>query len=305
MDKIEEALLAEVADLHGVPEGAYNIRRNGESAGRRTTENIDIVTKTDRPGIEVHIKPGTVNESVHIPVLLTATGLNELVYNDFFIGENCDITIVAGCGIHNDGSEKSEHSGVHTFYIGKNARVRYVEKHFGSGEGTGERVMNPKTVAYLDEGAVCRMENTQIRGVDSTVRNTRCVCKAGSELIITEKLLTHGRQKAESRMDVILKGEGARAQLVSRTVAQDESEQIFYPNVEGDAACFGHVQCDSIIMDKAKVRSVPAITANHVDAQLIHEAAIGKIAGDQILKLMTLGLTEEEAEQEILNGYLK
>ena len=305
MDKIEEALLAEVADLPGVPEGAYNIRRNGESAGRRTTENIDIVTKTDRPGIEVHIKPGTVNESVHIPVLLTATGLNELVYNDFFIGENCDITIVAGCGIHNDGSEKSEHSGVHTFYIGKNARVRYVEKHFGSGEGTGERVMNPKTVAYLDEGAVCRMENTQIRGVDSTVRNTRCVCKAGSELIITEKLLTHGRQKAESRMDVILKGEGARAQLVSRTVAQDESEQIFYPNVEGDAACFGHVQCDSIIMDKAKVRSVPAITANHVDAQLIHEAAIGKIAGDQILKLMTLGLTEEEAEQEILNGFLK
>ena len=305
MDKIEEALLAEVADLHGVPEGAYNIRRNGESAGRRTTENIDIVTKTDRPGIEVHIKPGTVNESVHIPVLLTATGLNELVYNDFFIGENCDITIVAGCGIHNDGSEKSEHSGVHTFYIGKNARVRYVEKHFGSGEGTGERVMNPKTVAYLDEGAVCRMEPTQIRGVDSTVRNTRCVCKAGSELIITEKLLTHGRQKAESRMDVILKGEGARAQLVSRTVAQDESEQIFYPNVAGDAACFGHVQCASIIMDKARVRSVPAITANHVDAQLIHEAAIGKIAGDQILKLMTLGLTEEEAEQEILNGFLK
>ncbi len=305
MDKIEEALLAEVADLHGVPEGAYNIRRNGESAGRRTTENIDIVTKTDRPGIEVHIKPGTVNESVHIPVLLTATGLNELVYNDFYIGENCDVTIVAGCGIHNDGSEKSEHSGVHTFYIGKNARVRYVEKHYGSGEGTGERVMNPKTVAYLDEGAVCRMENTQIRGVDSTVRSTRCVCKANSELIITEKLLTHGRQKAESRMDVILKGEGARAQLVSRTVAQDESEQIFYPNVEGDAACFGHVQCDSIIMGTAKVRSVPAIAANHVDAQLIHEAAIGKIAGDQILKLMTLGLTEEEAEQEILNGFLK
>ena len=305
MDKIEEALLAEVADLHGVPEGAYNIRRNGESAGRRTTENIDIVTKTDRPGIEVHIKPGTVNESVHIPVLLTATGLNELVYNDFYIGENCDVTIVAGCGIHNDGSEKSEHSGVHTFYIGKNARVRYVEKHYGSGEGTGERVMNPKTVAYLDEGAVYRMENTQIRGVDSTVRSTRCVCKANSELIITEKLLTHGRQKAESRMDVILKGEGARAQLVSRTVAQDESEQIFYPNVEGDAACFGHVQCDSIIMGTAKVRSVPAIAANHVDAQLIHEAAIGKIAGDQILKLMTLGLTEEEAEQEILNGFLK
>lgn len=305
MNKIEEALLEQVADLHGVPEGAYNIRRNGESAGRRTTENIDIVTKTDRPGIEVHIKPHTVNESVHIPVLLTATGLNELVYNDFYIGEGCDITIVAGCGIHNDGDQKSEHSGIHTFYIGKNARVRYVEKHYGQGEGTGERVMNPKTVAYLDEGAVCRMENTQIRGVDSTNRTTRCVCKAGSELLITEKLLTHGRQTAESRVDVILNGEGAKAQLTSRTVAQDESVQVFYPNVEGNAACFGHVQCDSIIMGQAKVRSVPAITANHVDAQLIHEAAIGKIAGDQILKLMTLGLTEEEAEEEILNGFLK
>ncbi len=305
MNKIEETLLEQVADLHGVPEGAYNIRRNGESAGRRTTENIDIVTKTDRPGIEVHIKPHTVNESVHIPVLLTATGLNELVYNDFFIGEGCDVTIVAGCGIHNDGDQKSEHSGVHTFYIGKNARVRYVEKHYGQGEGTGERVMNPKTVVYLDEGAVCRMENTQIRGVDSTRRTTRCVCKAGSELLITEKLLTHGHQTAESKVDVILNGEGAKAQLTSRTVAQDESVQVFYPNVEGNAACFGHVQCDSIIMGNAKVRSVPAIAANHVDAQLIHEAAIGKIAGDQILKLMTLGLTEEQAEEEILNGFLK
>ncbi len=305
MDKIEAALLAEVADLHGVPEGAYNIRHNGQAAGRKTTENIDIVTKTDKPGIEVHIKPGTKNESVHIPVLITATGLNELVYNDFFIGEGADVTIVAGCGIHNAGSQKSEHSGVHTFYIGKNARVRYVEKHYGQGEGTGERVMNPKTVAYLDEGASCHMETTQIRGVDSTSRTTRCVCKAGSEIVMTEKLLTHGKQRAESKVDIILNGEGARTQIISRSVAQDESVQVFYPRVEGNAACFGHVQCDSIIMGKAKVRSVPEISANDVDAQLIHEAAIGKIAGDQILKLQTLGLTEEEAEQEILNGFLK
>ncbi len=305
MDKIQEALLAEVADLHGVPEGAYNIRANGEAAGRRSTENIEIVTKEDKPGIEVHIKPGTKNESVHIPVLITATGVNELVYNDFYIGEGADVTIVAGCGIHNAGSEKSEHSGIHTFYIGKNARVRYVEKHYGQGEGTGERVMNPKTVAYLDEGASCRMETTQIRGVDSTERTTRCVCKAHSELIMTEKLLTHGKQRAESRVDIILNGESARTQITSRSVAQDESVQVFYPRVEGNEACFGHVQCDSIIMDSAKVRSIPEISANHVDAQLIHEAAIGKIAGDQILKLQTLGLTEEEAEQEILNGFLK
>lgn len=305
MDKMEQALLEEIADLHGVPEGAYNIRRNGESAGRKSTEHIEIVTKTDKPGIDIHIKPGTQNESVHIPVLLTATGMSELVYNDFFVGEGADVTIVAGCGIHNDGEAKSEHSGVHTFYLGKNARVRYIEKHFGEGEGTGERVMNPKTVVYLDEGATCRMEMTQIRGVDSTQRTTRCVGKAGSELIVNEKLLTHGKQFAESKIDVLLNGEGARAQITSRSVAQDESSQVFYPRLEGNAPCFGHVQCDSIIMNHARVRSIPEITANHVDAQLIHEAAIGKIAGDQILKLMTLGLTEEEAEQEILNGFLK
>ncbi len=305
MDKIQQELLSQVADLHEVPEGAYNIRANGVSAGRRSTEHIEIITKEDKPGIDVRIAPFTQNESVHIPVLLTQTGLNELVYNDFYIGEGSDITIVAGCGIHNDGNERSEHSGVHTFYIGKNARVRYVEKHYGEGEGTGERVMNPQTVAYLDEGAVCRMETTQIRGVDSTKRTTRVEGKAGSELIIVEKLLTHGKQHAESRMEVVMNGENAKAQITSRSVAQDESVQVFYPSMEGNAACFGHVQCDSIIMDRARVRSIPEISANCLDAQLIHEAAIGKIAGDQILKLMTLGLTEEEAEQEILNGFLK
>ena len=305
MEPIEEALLEQIADLHGMPEGAYNIRRNGESAGRRSTANIEIIPKTDKPGIDIHIRPGTRNESVHIPVLLTATGMSELVYNDFFVGEGADVTIVAGCGIHNDGGSKSEHSGVHTFYIGKNARVRYVEKHYGEGDGRGERIMNPKTVAYLDEGAYCCMEMTQIRGIDSTHRSTRCVCKANSELVMTEKLLTHGTQNAESKMEVLLNGDGARAQLTSRSVAQQQSRQVFYPRVEGNAPCFGHVRCDSIIMDAARVRSIPEIAANHVEAQLIHEAAIGKIAGDQILKLMTLGLTEAEAEQEILNGFLK
>ena len=248
---------------------------------------------------------GTVGETCHIPAIITKPGIQETVYNDFYIGDDCDITIVAGCGIHNCGVQDSEHSGIHTFYVGKNARVRYVEKHYGEGEGTGARILNPHTIIYLEEGANIQLETVQIRGVDSTKRYTKVELAAGAEAVVTERLLTHGKQFAESKMDVIMKGEGAKTQVISRSVAQDESVQVFYPQVEGDAPCFGHVQCDSIIMGKAKISSIPAIVANHMDAQLIHEAAIGKIAGDQILKLMTLGLTEEEAEQKILDGFLQ
>ena len=304
MDAIQKNLLEQVAELHDVPEGAYNIRANGKAAARNTTANIDIVSKEDKDGIDIIIKPGTKNESVHIPVVLSESGLNETVYNDFIIGDDCDVTIVAGCGIHNEGSQETKHDGVHTFYIGENSKVQYVEKHYGEGEGTGERVMNPQTVVYLEKGASLQMETTQLRGVDSTKRYTKVVVKEDAEAVITEKLLTHGKQMAESEMDVILAGEGASGRVISRSVAQDTSQQIFYPRMIGDAAGFGHVQCDSILMGQAKIQSIPALTANHPDAQLIHEAAIGRIAGDQILKLMTLGLTEEEAEEEILNGFL-
>lgn len=305
MDAVQKSLLEQVAGLHEVPEGAYNIRANGRKAGRNTTANIDIVTKTDKDGIDIIIKPGTKNESVHIPVVLSMSGLKDMVYNDFFIGEDCDVDIIAGCGIHNDGCDTTQHDGVHTFYVGKNSKVRYTEKHYGEGEGTGERIMNPHTIVYLEEGASIQLETVQIRGVDHTKRYTKVEVGADAEAVITERLLTHGEQFAESKMDVILKGEGARTQVISRSVAQDKSVQVFYPQVEGNAPCFGHVQCDSIIMGQAKVSSIPAIVANHMDAQLIHEAAIGKIAGDQILKLMTLGLTEEEAEQKILDGFLR
>ena len=304
MNSIDTHLLREIADLERVPQGAYNIRKNGKLEGRSNSANIVIDTKQDKPGIDIHIAPGTVNESVHIPVIVTQTGLTDLVYNDFHIGENSDVSIVAGCGIHNSGCETAQHDGVHTFYVGKNAKVRYVEKHYGEGEGTGERIMNPQTIIYLEKGASIQLDTTQLRGVDSTKRYTKVVVKEGAEAIVNEKLLTHGKQKAESEMDVILAGEGASGRVISRSVAQDESEQIFYPRMIGDAAGFGHVQCDSILMGKAKIQSIPALTANHPDAQLIHEAAIGRIAGDQILKLMTLGLTEEEAEEEILNGFL-
>ena len=306
MEKIDKELLAAVADLHDVPAGAYNIRKNSGSAGRKSTENIQITTKEDKPGIDIRIAPGTKNESVHIPVIITETGINELVYNDFYIGDHADVTIVAGCGIHNCGDCDSEHNGLHTFHVGKFAKVKYVEKHYGDGEGTGKRILNPQTVLYLDEGASVTLETTQIRGVDDTKRYTKVVCEgAGSEIIVRENLLTHNDQHADSEMDIFLNGEDSKAQVISRSVAQDSSTQVFYPRVEGNIKCFGHVQCDAIIMGDAKVRAIPEITCNHVDASLIHEAAIGRIAGEQILKLMTLGMTPEEAEAKILEGFLR
>ncbi|MBR2521392.1 MAG: SufD family Fe-S cluster assembly protein [Oscillospiraceae bacterium] len=305
MDAIEKNLLLQIADLHDVPAGAYNIRENGKGVARANTPNIEIVTKTDKPGIDIFIKPGTKNESVHIPVMITQTGLTDMVYNDFYVGEDSDVLIVAGCGIHNSGCEPSRHDGIHTFHVGKNARMKYVEKHYGEGSGEGERILNPDTIIELDEGAVCELDTSQIKGVSSTKRYTKVTCGKNSELVITEKLLTHDSQEAVSEMDIFLKGEGARARIISRSVAQDRSSQIFYPRVTGECACFGHVQCDAIIMGDAKVRAIPEITADDVNAQLIHEAAIGRIAGDQIMKMMTLGLTEQQAEEMILGGFLK
>ena len=305
MNTIDTDLLYKIANMKGNPKGAFNIRKNGKLEARQNSEFIEIVTKTDKPGIDICIRPYTKGEQVHIPVILTESGLSDMVYNDFFVGEHCDVDIIAGCGIHNDGHQRSQHDGIHTFYVGRHSHVKYTEKHYGEGRGDGERILNPQTIIYLEEGASVELETVQIKGVDSAKRYTRVECAAGAEAIVTERLLTHGKQFAESRMEVVLNGEGARTQVVSRSVAQDESVQVFYPKVEGNAHCFGHVQCDSIIMGHAKVSSIPAIVANDMDAQLIHEAAIGKIAGDQILKLMTLGLTEEEAEQKILDGFLR
>ena len=305
MDAIQKSLLEQVAGLHEVPEGAYNIRANGQTAGRNTTANIDIVTKTDKDGIDIIIKPGTRNESVHIPVVLSMSGLKDMVYNDFFIGEDSDVTIIAGCGIHNCGEQSSEHSGIHTFHVGKNARVRYVEKHYAEGDGSGENIMNPTTVVELDEGGYMEMETTQIKGVDSTVRSTTAKLGSRSTLIIKEKVMTHGRQLAKSDFTVDLDGEGCHTNVISRSVARGQSRQIFLARINGNAACYGHSECDAIIMDEGTVSAIPEVTANCLDAQLDHEAAIGKIAGEQLTKLMTLGLTEKEAEEQIVNGFLK
>ena len=305
LNRVDTTLLEVIAGMKdGKAEGAFNIRKDSGCAGRVNTENVTITTKTDKPGIDIRFVPGC-KDSCHIPVIITESGLRETVYNDFYVGEGADVTIIAGCGIHNCGSDASEHDGVHTFYVGKNARVKYVEKHYGEGDGSGERILNPTTNVYMEEGSSCEMEMVQLRGVTSTVRDTNAELGADAKLVLTEKLLTHGEQTAESDMEINLEGEGANGRVVSRSVAQDQSQQVFYPKVTGNARCFGHVQCDSIIMGDARISSIPAIVANHVDAQLIHEAAIGRIAGDQILKLMTLGLTEQEAEEKILDGFLQ
>ncbi len=305
LDEIQKRLLEEVADLHKVPEGAYNIRSNSQSAGRVSTENIEIIPREDGQGITVRIKPGTKKESVHIPVVLTKSGLKESVYNDFYIGENADVTIIAGCGIDNCGNQDSEHDGLHRFFVGKGANIRYVEKHYGSGNGDGKRILNPGTEVYMEENSSMEMEMVQIKGVDSTDRTTTAELAKGARLVVRERLMTHGNQTAISNYVVNLNGEGASADVVSRSVARDTSYQRFDAKLVGNAPCSGHTECDSIIMDSGKILAVPGLEANNVDAALVHEAAIGKIAGDQIIKLMTLGLTEAEAEEQIINGFLK
>lgn len=305
MDEIQKHLLEEVAGIHEIPQGAYNLRVNGQGAGRNTTEHIDIVTKQDKPGIDIYIKAGTKNESVHIPVLLSQTGLDDLVYNDFYIGEGADVTIVAGCGIHNAGSERTKHDGIHTFHLEKDARVRYIEKHYGSGDGNGERVMNPQTIVHMQENSYMEMDTAQIKGVDSTDRVTKADLSDGATLVIHEKIMTHGSQYAKTCFEVDLNGEDCGTNVISRSVAKGDSRQLFLSKINGNNKCMGHSECDAILMDHGSVSAVPEITANHLEASLIHEAAIGKIAGEQIIKLMTLGLTEAEAEAQIVNGFLK
>ena len=293
LNEIQKNILKTVSDMVGIPDGAVNIRLDGQKEFRQNSEHIQIVSKTDKDGIDIRIAPFTKSENVHIPVILSKSGFHDMVYNDFFVGEGADVTIVAGCGIH-------------TFYIGKNAKVHYIEKHYGEGPGTGKRVLNPQTIVYLEEGASIVMDTSQIGGVDDTKRYTKCEANgANAEVQINEKLLTEGTQHAVSEMDVILNGAGSRTRVVSRSVAKESSTQVFYPRVQGNAPCFGHVSCDSIIMGAAKVRSIPEISCNHVDATLMHEAAIGRIAGEQLLKLETLGLTPEEAEEKILEGFLR
>lgn len=303
MNKIEKDLLLAVADLHQIPSGAFNLRENGKGVERKSSANIDIVPKTDKSGIDIIIKPNTVNESVHIPVIITESGIKDLVYNDFYVGENSDVLIVAGCGIHNDGNEASEHNGIHAFHIGKNAKVRYVEKHIGVGQ-KADKILNPVTQVYMEDNSSMIMETTQLGGVSSSIRRTEGVLKDNAKLIIKEKISTDFKQTAKTEFDVKLEGKDSSCEVISRSVTRGESKQHFVSKMTGKNSCFGHVECDGILLDKSQIISVPEIVAECVDATLVHEAAIGKIAGDQIVKLMSLGLTEKEAEDMIIQGFL-
>lgn len=305
MDNLDSRLLKKITSTYKIKAGAYNIRKNGAGIDRKVTENINIVSKKDKPGIDIFVKENTKSEVLHIPVIITESGVSDAVYNDFYIGKNADVVIIAGCGIHNDGHQIAQHDGIHRFFLEENAKVKYVEKHIGEGTGDGKKVLNPQTVVNLKSGASLNMETTQIKGVDSTIRETTGVLENNTNLVITEKIMTHDDQYAKTVFDVELNGKDSSTKVVSRSIAKDNSKQEFISNITGNNKCFGHVECDAIIMDKASVKALPQIIANNVDARLIHEAAIGKIAGDQLTKLMSLGLTEKEAEKEIINGFLK
>lgn len=305
IDQTVSDVLQEIAGIRDIPGGAYSLRVDGGSMSVGSTPGITVAPKTDKSGIDVYIAPGLVDERVHIPVVITKPGVVEKVYNDFHVGAGADVTIVAGCGIHNCGDERSQHDGIHVFHLGRGARVTYIEKHYGSGDGKGGRVMNPVTEVYLDADSYFEMDTVQIKGVDSTLRETKAELGDNSTLIITEKLMTHGEQTAETKYDVALNGADCGTHITSRSVARDNSRQVFLSEVNGNNRCNGHSECDAIIMDSASVVAIPEVAANHVEASLVHEAAIGKIAGEQITKLLTLGLDEHQAEKEIINGFLR
>ena len=301
----DEGLLDEITDIERIKKGAFNIRKNGEGIERKVTENTNIITKKDKPGIDIYVKENAEFELIHIPVIITKSGLTDVVYNDFHIGKNANVYIVAGCGIHNDHHKDSRHDGIHRFYLEEGAKVKYVEKHYGEGNGEGKRILNPVTEVYLKKGSSLEMDSVQIKGVDSTIRETKGVLEADTNFVVSEKIMTHGKQYAKTIFDVELNGENSSTHVTSRSVATENSEQYFVSKIYGNEKSFAHSECDAIIKDNAKVTATPEITANNVEANLIHEAAIGKIAGEQLTKLMTLGLSEKEAEEEIIKGFLR
>ncbi len=304
LDEITKKVLQQIDGMEFKQEGAYNLRHNGIALCHGDSEHIKIKKKEDKPGIDIYIDGDTKGEQVHIPVVVDASGMTDVVYNDFFVAEGADVTIVAGCGIHNSGCNESRHDGIHSFHVGKGANVRYEEKHYGEGEGSGAKVLNPVTNIYMEEDAVFTLDTAQIKGVDSTKRETNITMGKGAKLNVIEKLMTHDNQTAVSNMEIQMNGEGSSAQIISRSVAKGTSVQVFHPKAVGNAKCHAHVQCDSIIMDHAEVSSIPEINAKHIDAAIIHEAAIGRINDEQLIKLRTMGMTEEEAEGVIIENFL-
>lgn len=305
MNKITEELLKQVSDYKGEFKGAYNIREDGGCVGRQSLEHIKIESKPDGSGLEIHISPEAQKETVYIPACVTRGNVNDLVYNDFFVGEGADVTIVAGCGVHTDNEGEAEHDGIHRFFLEKGAHVLYKEKHVGTGAGIGLKKINPVTDMELKEDAVMEMDTIQIGGVDLTKRSTKAVLGARAKLIIHERIMTDGEEQASTDFEVEMQGEDSGVDLISRSVAKDHSYQEYHSKIRGNCRCTGHSECDAILIGEGKVNAAPELFAGDIDASLIHEAAIGKIAGEQIVKLRTLGLTEEEAEKKIVEGFLR
>ena len=302
---IDEVLLNKISIYRNIKSDAYNIRKNGKVFERKTTDNINIITKKEKNGTDIFIAENALNETVHIPVIITESGLKDTVYNDFYIGKNAKGTIIAGCGIHNEHHEESEHSGIHRFYLEEGAHVKYIEKHYGQGNSVGKKIINPVTEIYMKKNSLMEMDSVQIKGVDFSIRKTKGELEENSNLVISEKIMTDKNQVAKTIFDVKLNGVNSSTHVISRSVATEDSKQFFESNIYGNSKCFARSECDAIIKDNAKVSAIPQIVANHVDASLIHEAAIGKIAGEQLIKLMTLGLSEKKAEEEIIKGFLK
>ena len=305
MEAEDKELLQEIVGENPENADSYNIRKNGKKIERKVNPNINIISKEDNSGIDIYVKEDTLFGTVNIPVIITESGLKDVVYNDFHIGKNANIIIVAGCGITNNGHWDAQHDGIHRFYLEEGAKVKYIERHCGLGVGDGKKVLNPVTEIHMAKGAYMGRDTTQRKGGGDTIRTTKAELDSDATLVITEKILTSKNQQAKTEFVVNLKGENSSTHVTSRSVATDNSYQEFISNITGNTKCYAHVECDAIIKGEGQVKAVPEIFAKNVDANLIHEAAIGKIAGEQLMKLMSLGLSEKEAEEVIVNGFLK
>lgn len=304
MNDVTNDLLGLVSDWKDGYKGAYNLRVDGTCAGRQSSDNIKIYSKEDKPGLDIRIADETHGETVSIPACVTHGDIDDLVYNDFYVGKNSEVTIVAGCGVHTETGEPARHNGIHRFFLAEGAKVKYLEKHVGTGKGTGIRSIDPVTEVYLGKNALLEMDTSQIGGVDKSLRTTSGEVGEGARLIIRERILTEHEQSAETEFSIVMSGKDSGVDVISRSVARDNSYQRYHSVIIGNAPCTGHTECDAIISENGKVDAAPELRAHHEDAALIHEAAIGKIAGEQIIKLCTFGLTEKEAESAIIDGFL-
>lgn len=305
MNDTDKNLLKEISDSDIEQADAYNIRKNGKGVSRKTNPYINIVPKEDNQGIDVYVKENTLLSIIHVPVLLTESGLKDVVYNDFHIGKNSNVIILAGCGVHNDKHKDTEHDGIHRFFLEENAKVKYMEKHYGEGDGSGKNILNPVTEIFMKPGSNMTMDTTQIKGVDDTLRETKAILDENTTLVINEKILTNGSQQAKTVFHVSLNGDHSSTHVTSRSVATENSYQEFVSDITGNSSCYAHVECDAILKENGHVKAIPEIYAKNPNANLIHEAAIGKIQGEQLMKLMSLGLNEKEAEDVIIKGFLK